>query len=233
MTETLKCPECGKTFTCNPDGDCWCKSYPVVKIPDKLKGKSCLCRCQLDKLHQEQHGRPLMQKIMLPAILIAALVGVLFFVSGCDSENNTEAQEAAQPSLDCGDGSVGEWSSAANADGTLCGHVTNEAGVSFFILKGNDYFHTRLSGLTPNAPYSIVARTNGDLLFRVDGEADPNGDFVIDLGATQSRRIINRLRRDRKLSLLPRDKDSPQAAIHFPLKGSGKALKIFGLEVFE
>lgn len=54
MTETIKCPECGETFTCDPSGDCWCKAYPVVKIPKALKGEQCLCRCVLDKLRKEQ-----------------------------------------------------------------------------------------------------------------------------------------------------------------------------------
>jgi len=54
MAENLKCPECGKSFTCNPDGDCWCKAYPVVKIPEELKSDQCLCSCVLDRLRKEQ-----------------------------------------------------------------------------------------------------------------------------------------------------------------------------------
>lgn len=54
MVDQIKCPECGKTFTCDPDGDCWCKAYPVLKIPEALKGKQCFCRCVLDKLRKEQ-----------------------------------------------------------------------------------------------------------------------------------------------------------------------------------
>ena len=54
MTEKIICPECGETFTCDPEGDCWCKAYPPLKIPDDLKGGTCLCRCVLDKLRREQ-----------------------------------------------------------------------------------------------------------------------------------------------------------------------------------
>lgn len=54
MSKQIKCPECGKVFTCNPGGDCWCKAYPVVKIPEALQGGQCLCACTLDKLQQEQ-----------------------------------------------------------------------------------------------------------------------------------------------------------------------------------
>jgi len=57
VVEQIKCPECGKTFTCNPEGDCWCKAYPVLKIPKALEGEQCLCQCVLDKLRKEQeHG---------------------------------------------------------------------------------------------------------------------------------------------------------------------------------
>jgi len=54
MAENLKCPECGKSFTCNPDGDCWCKAYPVVKITEELKSDQCLCSCVVDRLRKEQ-----------------------------------------------------------------------------------------------------------------------------------------------------------------------------------
>lgn len=56
MAEQMTCPECGETFTCDPDGDCWCKSYPVLNIPDALKSERCLCRCVLDRLSKEQAG---------------------------------------------------------------------------------------------------------------------------------------------------------------------------------
>jgi len=56
MAESLKCPECGKSFTCNPDGDCWCKAYPVVEIPEELKSDQCLCSCVLDRLRKEQQA---------------------------------------------------------------------------------------------------------------------------------------------------------------------------------
>ncbi|MBF0250689.1 MAG: hypothetical protein HQL35_08695 [Alphaproteobacteria bacterium] len=54
MPEIKTCPECGETFTCDPQGDCWCKHVPTVKIPDHLKGQGCLCRCVLDRLLAEQ-----------------------------------------------------------------------------------------------------------------------------------------------------------------------------------
>ena len=52
----FRCPECGETFICDPGGDCWCKASPVVKIPEALKGEDGLCRCLLEKLHQEQES---------------------------------------------------------------------------------------------------------------------------------------------------------------------------------
>ena len=58
MPEQLECPTCGKTFACDPEGDCWCKSYPLVQIPEALKGEQCLCSCALDKLRQEQKNEP-------------------------------------------------------------------------------------------------------------------------------------------------------------------------------
>ena len=54
MPKIIKCRECGETFTCDPYGDCWCKAYPIVKIPEELNGKGCLCNCVLEKLRQEQ-----------------------------------------------------------------------------------------------------------------------------------------------------------------------------------
>ena len=56
MVEKLKCLECGKTFMCDPDGDCWCKSYPVTKIPEELKGDQCFCSCVLDRLRKDQQA---------------------------------------------------------------------------------------------------------------------------------------------------------------------------------
>jgi|GEM_PF-2261096 len=54
MAKVLTCSECGKPFTCDPDGDCWCKAYPVIKIPEDLKSDQCLCSCVLDRLLKEQ-----------------------------------------------------------------------------------------------------------------------------------------------------------------------------------
>ena len=54
MPTTLHCPHCGQAYTCNPEGDCWCKAHPPVTIPDALKSDRCLCRCQLDRLRAGQ-----------------------------------------------------------------------------------------------------------------------------------------------------------------------------------
>ncbi|NJM16429.1 MAG: hypothetical protein HC896_14580 [Bacteroidales bacterium] len=48
-----KCPECGKFFSCNNSGDCWCESYQVPQ--DKLKvlwhkNNDCICQQCLAKL---------------------------------------------------------------------------------------------------------------------------------------------------------------------------------------
>lgn len=54
--QTLHCPHCHKPFTCNPGGDCWCKTYPTVKIPEDLKSDQCLCSCVLDRLIEEDNN---------------------------------------------------------------------------------------------------------------------------------------------------------------------------------
>lgn len=53
MPQTLTCPECGKSFTCDPEGDCWCKSYAPIPIPETLRSDTCLCPCVLERLRQD------------------------------------------------------------------------------------------------------------------------------------------------------------------------------------
>ncbi|HZK06800.1 MAG TPA: cysteine-rich CWC family protein [Bacteroidales bacterium] len=49
------CPRCGKNFTCNPSGKCWCSSVfvPPHKLSE-LTGKysSCLCPDCLNEIAQ-------------------------------------------------------------------------------------------------------------------------------------------------------------------------------------
>lgn len=175
-----------------------------------------------------------MNKIILPVSVAGLLVGVFVLALGPSREDGDalpvetpEIQVVVQPDLDCGDGPEGAWSAGTNAAGTICARVTNDAGNALYLIKGEDYLHARVSGLTPNAPYNFLVRTKKDLLFGVSGDADMKGDLLIDLSTSMSPRIMSRLRRDRKLSFLPGEKGSLQDVIYFPLKGSGDALEMF------
>jgi len=53
ISESAKCPKCGKAFSCSPSGKCWC--YEVFVSPDKLikineKYDRCLCPACLNKI---------------------------------------------------------------------------------------------------------------------------------------------------------------------------------------
>lgn len=40
------CPKCGKTFTCSPQGNCWCNGYALSNkslLLIRKKYKGCLC----------------------------------------------------------------------------------------------------------------------------------------------------------------------------------------------
>ncbi|MCH7535114.1 MAG: hypothetical protein IH948_05125 [Bacteroidetes bacterium] len=41
------CSQCGKDNACNPNGSCWCKTYPPIFQPGA--DKSCLCEPCLNK----------------------------------------------------------------------------------------------------------------------------------------------------------------------------------------
>ena len=173
-------------------------------------------------------------KIILSMIVAGLLVGAFVLSMSSNSEDGDalpvqtpEPQVATQPVLDCGNSEIGVWSVGTNAEGTTCARATNDAGNDLRLIKGEDYFHARLSGLTPDTPYSFLARTKKDMLFSVSGNADIKGDLLVDLSATISPRIMDRLRSDNKLSFLPEGKSSPQGALYFPLKGSGDALDLF------
>lgn len=172
-----------------------------------------------------------MHKVILPVIVTGLLVGTFVLTIGSSSENSdarlAETPVVAQPDLDCGNSPAGVWSASTNVAGMLCARVTNDAGNDLYIIKGEDYFHARVSGLTPNAPYNFVVRTKKDLLFSVSGDTDIKGDLLMDLSAGMSPRIMARLRGDNKLSFLPGEKGSQQDVIYFSLKGSGDALEMF------
>lgn len=175
-----------------------------------------------------------MHKVKLLVIVAGLFVGAVVLFIGFNSDNGDaqpvdsfDTQAVAHSDLECGNGPIGVWSVGTNAAGTICARVTNDAGNDLFLMKGEDYFHARLSGLTPNTPYSFLARTKKDMLFSVSGNADIKGDLLMDLSTTISPRILGRLRSDNKLAFLPEEKGSPQVPLYFPLKGSGDALDIF------
>ena len=177
----------------------------------------------------EQGGnKRLFQNFLWSTIVVGLLVGAFFIFNGNeDNASPTITEEVVKAKLDCGDGPLGVWSVGTPATGVTCARVTNKSGNELSILKGEDYVHAQVSGLSPNAPYSFLVRTKKDLLFRVAGEADIKGNLLMDLSASISPRVMDRLLRDKVLSFLPRDKGSHQDVIRFPLKGSGKALKLF------
>ena len=39
--EQVRCSNCGTSFACSPEGDCWCKAPPYVPMP--AAGGTCLC----------------------------------------------------------------------------------------------------------------------------------------------------------------------------------------------
>jgi hypothetical protein len=42
-TATLaQCRSCGRSFTCDPDGTCWCASLPPV-TPNPAEATGCFC----------------------------------------------------------------------------------------------------------------------------------------------------------------------------------------------
>jgi hypothetical protein len=38
----LACSRCGTAFSCNPEGDCWCKAE-TARLPMPVEGEDCLC----------------------------------------------------------------------------------------------------------------------------------------------------------------------------------------------
>ncbi|HTZ47607.1 MAG TPA: cysteine-rich CWC family protein [Verrucomicrobiae bacterium] len=54
-----QCPQCGATFTCEPQGHCWCSELPRLPLPPDLRSTSCLCRkCLLEKIKAAEASRP-------------------------------------------------------------------------------------------------------------------------------------------------------------------------------
>jgi hypothetical protein len=37
------CGRCGVALTCNPAGDCWCKTWPHGPMPPDMDAAQCLC----------------------------------------------------------------------------------------------------------------------------------------------------------------------------------------------
>ncbi|MBI1978142.1 MAG: cysteine-rich CWC family protein [Candidatus Omnitrophica bacterium] len=46
IVQTINCERCGRSFTCNPEGDCWCKEKPLSKKAlESLRQKFNRCLC--------------------------------------------------------------------------------------------------------------------------------------------------------------------------------------------
>lgn len=50
----LRCPQCDRTFSCEPEGDCWCKRLPPLRAVPQDSAAVCLCPCQLTPDHRDQ-----------------------------------------------------------------------------------------------------------------------------------------------------------------------------------
>lgn len=51
------CAECGRSWTCDPAGECWCKAVEA-SLPLPLAGDAaCLCPCRLEDLARAQGNR--------------------------------------------------------------------------------------------------------------------------------------------------------------------------------
>lgn len=53
---TLVCKRCGRTYDCDPAGDCWCKALPPVRPVPTHDGARCLCPCEIELLAAREHG---------------------------------------------------------------------------------------------------------------------------------------------------------------------------------
>jgi hypothetical protein len=51
----LACSRCGTEFSCNPEGDCWCKKE-TIRLPMPVEGEDCLCRECLHKMAEQITG---------------------------------------------------------------------------------------------------------------------------------------------------------------------------------
>jgi len=53
-----QCPQCGASFTCDPQGHCWCAELPHLPLPPDWQATSCLCRaCLLEKIKAAEATR--------------------------------------------------------------------------------------------------------------------------------------------------------------------------------
>jgi hypothetical protein len=49
------CPGCGKAFTCDPGGKCWCAALPPV-APRPDEAATCFCPdCLAERVHRAEH----------------------------------------------------------------------------------------------------------------------------------------------------------------------------------
>ena len=47
---TITCPECGRTYTCDPAGACWCRNVDIRLPMPQDADTRCLCPCKLEAL---------------------------------------------------------------------------------------------------------------------------------------------------------------------------------------
>jgi len=55
--QAIRCNVCGRTYVCDPGGDCWCKARPVVLPVPPAADARCYCPCELDRIAAEAGRR--------------------------------------------------------------------------------------------------------------------------------------------------------------------------------
>jgi hypothetical protein len=53
QADLARCPRCGARFSCQPEGDCWCKRIPMRLPVPSQRGVACLCPACLAEITGE------------------------------------------------------------------------------------------------------------------------------------------------------------------------------------
>lgn len=50
---TIACPDCGRSYTCDPGGKCWCAEVSIRLPLPRDPVARCLCPCKLEALAEQ------------------------------------------------------------------------------------------------------------------------------------------------------------------------------------